>query len=807
MAQAPNDPAYFNPSINNPDKDALSYSKRIEAPDAQRFSSGASVARGIEAQRLSNAGDLFAATVRTTDNVIKRGIDEQTRDIVDENSDIALADQLDIPRDLTKSMDRLEARKSSKAAGKMTESYYRGVLDLEARRLKETFPGHKDYIEERLAQLTSQSTANKYRAALQAEANAASENDPQKQVAQAMKTDGQYIPDNMIKAYENGEQIDPRKLFSAIANGKKTEFARNQQLNEIKLKEEQGKNVKEDVKLRFGSELTSLAQKHLDTDWEKIRTGIIAAQNGNFNAAATKEIAANIQAAKLNFQAQVLEVQTGARGGYNYSTTLDATEIKAKVQPYLDHLDMLASAVGNPDQLGLLNVGTAAIKATTSSDGAALVDGSEKIRKLNAVNDRFGSTGMLLVMSGPGGEQMLNEAQQDIKNTVFTDMAVEDKTFDQVLSNQASTGKKMDGTTAQSTVDGIVIGITNPKVLPAGRKKVFDALVNSNTEVVLDPKVGFDNTTINGTAANVQFFRKATNPDIVKAAVEFDKTDPTALQRYEKFTVSGTKVLFGQVLASAQEIQLDPRASVTWNERTKQFEYSSSHYLDSITGVGAEQANVITQLNQAIKPLVNLYEAKGEDVTAALARDLPRLGFDGNAAKQTPWADKAIQGLWDNLRNNQPKVWSKLGATSGEGGVPYGFQISAMQGTQDQLDEINYALSQKPGDEALLKEKADLESVMKQLETQPDANIPARIMNPGNTPAPQPADRPSMMGYKPTDRQSTNVIDKSGETDWVAKVSVWLWDNLGPTADDYEMSPEGLRRAADAIEARKKEQK
>lgn len=130
---------------------------------------------------FNNISESFQVGLRATDDFLKRRVGDEARAMVEPLRDDMIANlaayqggdpTAGLPPEAGQEFERLAKYKTGVKVGRLSDSYYRSQLDVVSKKLRRSYPGYEDEIDNRLQELTGSIPANKLLADLQAEASA-----------------------------------------------------------------------------------------------------------------------------------------------------------------------------------------------------------------------------------------------------------------------------------------------------------------------------------------------------------------------------------------------------------------------------------------------------------------------------------------------------------------------------------------------------------------------------------------------------------------------------------------------------------
>jgi hypothetical protein len=147
--------AIFNPDVPTTDADYTRNSQGYK-PDMSK------------ASLFEDIGNIYTAGVKAVDTLFKSVIRDEATEGVDEIRDreINMGAQQEgygtqPPKEIDNAATRLGVMRSAKQSGQVGDSHYMLLLDAEARRLRSRYPGHREYIDNVIQDLTGTTPANR----------------------------------------------------------------------------------------------------------------------------------------------------------------------------------------------------------------------------------------------------------------------------------------------------------------------------------------------------------------------------------------------------------------------------------------------------------------------------------------------------------------------------------------------------------------------------------------------------------------------------------------------------------------------
>jgi hypothetical protein len=730
----PQSVGYLNPSVdpvsnNNYENSRLS---DRDAPRSQQFSEGqANAARGL--------GSLFNQVVETGDLYNKGQIEHGITDFVEAKNKQFLNDNY--PEGLKASLREADAAGTARSQGVRTETQYWIEMEKKSREMKARFPDYEEDVDAEMSRRTGRVPANKLR---DDRMQQMAEGDPvqkllnsnlqylSKETRESIKQ-GHYptLSELQVEISQNRAPVEQAQADAALLNAEKGDWEKTQRI----------------ARTSLATSYQAVFNKEVAPSVRKLNAQVQGLTAQGIKADPTKmvEVGAAIAAEKQRVISLMRSVELGIDGQFNvsYPTYLDETQIAQVRKPYLDILDDMEKAIvgGNFD---FLKMHSSMLEATVSKEAINAMETTEAFKRVAGlakagIPPQVVDSAMFnaATKGDTRGLEAAKAGRQAIADYIWTATVMPSNNGNKAeatpedLTNSfkrfADTGN-LDGTTATITMNKMTSVFTH-KDVPLDVKARAANRIYSDPEGFL--KV-FNGKDMDPNGPKVPDRYKAWNilntPDMHKTMQEVRQIDPQAYEKYQQYIAGGTRVLASVTIADLKEIVMDKR-----NGFKVSYDPASNRFVPDMSGVGPGDAQVlgkmwatkVEQFNAAIKPMMDMFVAEGGEDEKILPA-LQSMGFD-------PFAPKTTVGLGGTLYDWVTDTFkSKLGGPDATGAGKdakdfAGFQISALMGTMDELEEINFALDQKPGDPTLLKERERLIKTLREVQGQPGGNEPAPV--------------------------------------------------------------------------------
>jgi hypothetical protein len=303
------DTTYFNPGVGDQAPDFTRESRGVDPLQGRRYAEG-------YGDKYQGLGNIWEMIVNGSDAVIKQDIKSTVYEKGDDIMDRELGykapppgvKESGAPMDLVRRGERLKNLQSARQAGRLTDSHYYALLDVESRKLRDRYPGHRDYIDSTMESITGYS-AQKYRAELAQEAASA---------GASISKDEQYIRQN--------EEFLSKSSLERWQNGQLP-------FNEAQLEVAKKKRLKSDIEIENAQYSLDKNDKEADID-KKLGT---LRKEANYTFALTSDGGQSFT--QLNNQ-----LEAAMRRGQNLGPQ-EAAEMAVRVSSYTQEMRTKLNAV------------------------------------------------------------------------------------------------------------------------------------------------------------------------------------------------------------------------------------------------------------------------------------------------------------------------------------------------------------------------------------------------------------------------------------------------------------------------------
>lgn len=710
---------YFNPSVSDPSTSFLHYSRGIEAPQAQAYSS-------TTAPLITGLGDELGLVTEGIDTNIKEDIKKQiaTPDtgIVDRARDDDLArlygaghgGAQNAPSPATEAIDNkvstMQQLDQARKSGKVSESSYWLALEAASRQLREQYAGHREYIDQQFSQLTGHIPANALQASLRqdAAAAAAGSNKEQEFIESAAKEG--TLPPNMLSRL-NTENVPFHEVVNSVAQvqWQKAQVAyHNAAAEASKNDQDQAWRKREDA---MGLEVNGIFTGTIPNQLTDVRKHIADLDSGAYSAEKLKDLHNTSEALFSKIEDQVSQISL------KYTGLLPQDRIKAMSDNAEEQIKILRHNINDPTD------GSAHFSATVNNATLAAAEGD----LLKNPGYARGVTFVKNMGSQAFSDLMSKSDQEAIKQGKDSPYGNWLKITAYALAGDAQDGKPdaslnnhtdqliqkgaTDPLAFKTYVETNKAMITSPEADPVAKKNAIMSTYNTDGEFLKN--VDGSSTTAKGVAKipeNIKAFDQLTRPELAKSI--YDTKDPQAIGQYEAFVYKGTQKTAGQSIADMQQaaqagvkIDFDPvshRFTIADVPRDSKF-YSDPNSAVLVNNTRYAQTKV-DSLNTSLRPMIDMLERRG---SKDIGKDLGQLlGPLGMPTITTPDAAMHLFGS-----DNAQITAKEYGAPQWQGNAPRenttagAPQANPLQGLEQEFTEAlaGYKANPTPESERYLK--------------------------------------------------------------------------------------------------------
>jgi hypothetical protein len=606
--------------------------------------------------------------------------------------------------DVSNSIGRLERLSQAKAAGKISDTYYWSQLNSTTQSLRAKYPNQRQYIDQRVSQITGGTPANQLRNALQQDL------EKQQRILQSQQTKQDtfvqnnlgLIPEGLLKAYNEGSPEAYTEIQYTVASRKRDDEDISATKARLELSSQQGKLNVEDAQQGAANNVNMVVSRFI-TDTAS-RAGVV-----NFNQlqdritsfagsgkAPTPEEQTQLLAdfAQLKYQlgTQVRNALTQPdSNGKSWSTYLDPTRVKQLEEQGMAQINQLEDLITN-QQYGLVNMVVNQHKAQMDSKVKNLVDQYPVYQNIEVLK-RIGGDQLVSLSLTTDGGKLLGDATKALLQAQVTDSAVNG------TSSLNKYAQELKQTTAKDPAAFQELISSHANIMLAKDTPDQVAIQVAQSMFGTDNTPFIQNFRTNGDKMAV--FSKMSSPQMTAKIQELAKADPAVWQNYSNWSKQAFLTTFGGYIDSTQEgVTARPYTQINYDPTTSQFTFAltpegqkamgkapvTSPITGPVTGglmYAAESwmtstvQSSVQELNRGISLIRPILEAEGADVNTEIVNLVKSKGLDTSMSKQDSFwsklyraavsSDQSIrQNVGDTVRGQEPTGGSPFEAFFGE---------------------------------------------------------------------------------------------------------------------------------------------
>lgn len=632
--------ADFNVKVKNAENSAgfMGASQGFSAtPVQQTVTPTSSVAdRSASTQGKANfvggLGNLFVASVNAADDIIKSDINEQATQATDQVFDefgvsdaTVFGEDVSVerpPAEIERAAENLRRLSNANARGGLSDDAYWTRMNSISRQLRAKYPGHRDYIDQKISSIAGGNPANQLVRSMLSSADSARTNAnslENKRLAfqEDLTKAGLYRPDRHQNMSYHELLQDAAPLYAERESIRmaKERFDALQAQGEV-TDELATKNARQIVNHQLKTMMTDLTSP-MGKTYSDFMSKIRDIQNSpNPSADDIGQIRTQFNTLKQAFLSQtrlaLLE---------NYPS-LKGSEMQDMLNNGVEQFKMIEDGLANKD-VGLLYEAVNSLEAAKTQDDMSLYKSSEAIRRTATAKRLLGEQATQLLLSA---DPLLQSAvQKDLFAKSLHNMYGGDNVLIDEVNYHASRGsntKEM----LNALVDSNIQILNSPKSSADARKRAVQIMYDDKNIELLSrvPK-----------EQQAALFARLVNPQVVQQL----RNDPVLLQQHNAWSKAAfARVFRGKAndLTEAMRVVKDAKVigSITFDPKSFSFSAPSP--------VGGVQTEDVVGLNDTIRDVSKV----ASDFNSILATIKPVL----QASNEDPVA--FLNTYFENLNIN-----------------------------------------------------------------------------------------------------------------------------------------------------------
>lgn len=648
------------------------------------------LSRGIQgdtslANLFENSGNLIQADTQAADQIIKQNINEEARNKVEPIRDAVtyaletgqlqggksnLGNAPDVPPGVEDGLNHVENLTRGKDSGRLGESHYFNLLDAEARRLRAQHPGYKDYVDQRIAELTGGNPANKMVQELYQEQRAG---------ATAANKEYDYWEK---KAVEQGQAPDieqrkregrpytvgqlREKVATYQAQESQIRVSRERMADELQkgrvIKERVGNQASKEVgyivndTLRAGIGPYDSAQDALNKAAEKKAAG------GSFTPEEFDQLRNAYGALEQTVDAKIAKVftQIDPATKLRYGDHLDNKEIDQIVKTAKMPLEAMKNAIFDKDT-GTIGSIASRLQANIENDTNRIYSNSQHAANIMQYQKFYGSQWVAL-LAGSNDPKAFKDVMQ---KSIFEDSMhrtmdpnKKDNSFSQEYEQLKQA--KADPDTFNKAINTHISVLASSKPDPKLFEKSAMVMFGPNNKDMFYKDNGDGTTTARWTDPQGLYQRIAGNPTIAKNIIASGNS--TLINNYKDWVGTNFATMMEQSAETAKQLATSSKFSdLEFNPTTLQFQVSPSGKTPSMIPAASpfgladgvrqildrNSTAAVRNINSVLAGMTNLIKASGGNPAEELPKMVQQLGIPPSDNK----GPDAMESLWNTMMN------------------------------------------------------------------------------------------------------------------------------------------------------------
>jgi hypothetical protein len=436
--------ADFNVNVKNVEDSSgfLGASRGASAPKQREFvssagsvvdMSGAIKSKGNAlAGSIEMLGGLYNQAVSTADTYIKEQVDiqarEQTDQIfnefgVDDTSTIegTPTDREPVPSEIDKASRNLAKLTEAKNRGNLSDNAYWARMESVSRQLRARYPGHRDYIDQRISSIAGGKPANQIVQNLLSEANSG------KNAAVAAERSRMQLVERATFAGLNGDGSLNSMSEGEILKKVGPFLARKEMLEQQKKELDMSDTALEQTQKMQAKQ----AQQHVQINLAQVINDVSSSVGGDYKSLMTEfnkytngkdPTAEEQEALRTQFANLKTKVMAGLRTDIidNYGTTLSKDQRQEVLAPAEEWFGLLEESLSNPKN-GMLVRMANKLEAWKAQDVVNLYETSPAARALGSYNKLLGPETTALILNGSA--ELKTALDRELVATFFDSLA------------------------------------------------------------------------------------------------------------------------------------------------------------------------------------------------------------------------------------------------------------------------------------------------------------------------------------------------------------------------------------------------
>lgn len=618
--------ADFNVKVKDVENSSgfLGTSRGANAPEVQQTIARPSttVDRTAETQGLSalvgGIGNMFSAVVDTADSLIKRDVDRRAMEAGDQIFDeFGLSDAATFGRDVRDEPRPEEIGKAEKNLKRLNNAYQRGAVSESAywarmesvsRQLRARYPGHRDYIDQRVSNIAGGKPANQIVRGLMEQASA-----QRNAAGQGEKDRLQYL-EAITKAglYKPGmENLGYMELLQTTG----PMYAERQKIDmmkaQIDLAREQNKATgelaaraaKQSINLQMMDTLSNVTSP-MGKTYQEITSKIREINTSGKELSADEQtmLRASFSQLKQDFLSKAQE------GLFQFGADITEEQRKEALAPATAFFQNIEEGLVNKDT-GALTRAVNRLEAMKTGAEIKLYQTAPELEAVAAMNKALGPQAAAIVL---GSSDKLNSAYLKVLvDDSIVDAFGKKTPIKQVFDANNSRDSTNAAVVNRTVLDTTLSILTDPSISPDVKAEAADRLYGEGN-------AGF--ITTRNPADRMELFRRMVNQDTFNAVKLAAQKDPEVMENYKGWA-RDTFLKMTRLQANTIKRMSEGDADlIKFNQKTGMLEVAAPVE----TGASPRSNSPTQERNQRIRearPIVNEFNSLIAGISPVLKED------------------------------------------------------------------------------------------------------------------------------------------------------------------------------------------
>jgi hypothetical protein len=532
--------ADFNVKVKDVENSAgfLGTSRGANAPEVQQTIARPSTVQDTSAstQGLSalvgGVGNLFSAVVDTADSLIKRDVDRRATEAADQIFDeFGVSDATTIygsdvnneptPEEINRAEKNLKRLYNANSRGALSDTAFAARADAVARQLRARYPGHRDYIDQRISNVTGVRPANAIVRGLMEQASAqrsaAGQGEKDRlQYLESITKAGLYKPGMENLGYmellqTTGPMYAERQKIDVMKSQIELARAQNQATGELA-----ARAAKQTINLQMMDTLSNVTSP-MGKTYQEITSKIREINTSGKELSADEQtmLRASFSQLKQDFLGKAQE------GLFQFGADITEEQRKEALAPATAFFQNIEDGLVSKDT-GALNRAVNRLEAMKTGADIKLYQTAPELEAIAAMNRTLGPQAAAIVL---GSSDKLNSAYLKVLvDDSIVDAFGKKTPLKQVFDANNSRDSTNASVVNRAVFDSTLSILTDPSISPEVKAEAADRLYGEGN-------AGF--ITTRNPADRMEMYRRMVNQDTFNAVKLAAQKNPEVMENYK----------------------------------------------------------------------------------------------------------------------------------------------------------------------------------------------------------------------------------------------------------------------------------